>query len=880
MKDREAIAEILERSASDAGLRGAVELGVDAAQLRRALDSGGARLESGRGLARAPASDELEAIVRLHARPSLLVTDGERVAAESDVWRRRLAPHSAALARAMTSVGRVDLCNHATFDWVGTAWVIAENTVVTNRHVVEEFAQEDGERWLFARQSDAGDITADIDFIARHGSSETHRVRVARIHWVWHGPGPSADLALLQLEGDGIPAPIPIADHDGAQDRFVAVVGYPARDSRNEDAVMARIFDNQYGVKRLAPGQITRVADNLRFEHDCSTLGGNSGSVVLDIETGHALGLHFGGTFRKANFAVRASVIRDALARAQVQVAAPFEPTVRGADSPLADDLQQTVQAARASVDDAFGRVCARARDATAPLPVAEARRLLEVLRDDGRHAELVELGDLIVAGGQGHPIVCRLLAQGQLERGALDAAIATLDRAARELAQRLQAAGDPARASEALWLRAEQAEVQGLLGRAYKQRYVDAGPTREEPRTEDAQRALDCYGSTYAASPVSNLWHGINFVALSHHRLRVTRTTEDARDSEADRVAEDILRNVDLLDEIGDTTIWDEATRAEALLSLGRHDEFTAAVDKFIARADLTRFAVGSFRRQLRQVWQLNEGKPPGQRVLPVLDQRWDAVGVKSEPQPELRAPAKAAVRAVVDDNRAGRRARGVARIGSSFHDGEGSGFLLDPRAIWPEYEGPRNVFLLTNAHVCSPDAAPFEDDGPLHPRAARFAFLGPKGRVDREVLVAYSELLWSSPPGELDATLLLLDGGPSVEPYPMHAGEPQRGEVASVVGYPLGGGLWYSTEENVVGEVDERCLLYSTKTEPGMSGSPVFDAQWQLIALHRHYNSERGLNGGVRIDRIVAAIRAALASEFGNRGPSPYLDPARGKP
>ncbi|MCA8977036.1 MAG: trypsin-like peptidase domain-containing protein, partial [Planctomycetes bacterium] len=809
LRDRDAIAELLERTASGAGLRGLDELGVEPTHLHRALESGAGGLESTRGGGGTASHDGLEAIVRLHARPSLLVVDGRIDLTDGQVWRRRLAPYTAVLERAMQSVGRVDLYDDDSFDWVGTAWVVAENTVVTNRHVVEAFGKKDGERWVFVQKSAPRAVSADVDFVAEHGCATVNKVRVAGIRWVWHGPGPSADLALMELEGSGIPDPIPLSEHDGDQDRFIAVVGYPARDSRNEDAAMARIFDNLYGIKRFAPGQITNATDAMRFEHDCSTLGGNSGSVVLDVETGHAIGLHFGGTFKKANFAVRASVVRDALSRSKVKVAVPAKAGVAAAEPAapggtvaevagaatrhnvdeqtgstdtaampaLVDGLAAAMQSARRTVEDAFRAIRDQVGNSEAPLPVAEARRLLTALRDERRDAELVELGALIVAKGQDHPMVCRLLAQGQIEAGDLDGAIANLDRTAAKLARRLAAAADPTQASEALWIRNEQAEVQGLLGRAYKQRYHDAGPTRDDPRTADAERAMACYGETYRAAPIANLWHGINLVALRHHQHRLTRRDSYERDPEADRVAADVLRNLDVVDEIGDTGVWDVATRAEAMLALGRHEDLTAAVDALLLRSDLTPFVVRSFQRQLRQIWQLDEVATPGRLVLPKLA-RWLAERAgETPPAAPLRAPAKAAVRPEVDDNRAGRRARGVAKIGATFFDGDGSGFLFDPLLIWPEYDGPRNVFLLTNAHVCSPDADPLAGDGPLHPRAARFAFLGPKGRIDRQIMVAYCEPLWSSPPNELDATLLLLDGGPTAQPYPLRQGEVKPG-------------------------------------------------------------------------------------------------------
>src|SRR6185503_4399617 len=47
--------------------------------------------------------------------------------------------------------------------------------------------------------------------------------------------------------------------------------------------------------------------------HDCTTLGGNSGSVVLDMQTGKAVALHFAGLYMIENYAVPASMIHSYL---------------------------------------------------------------------------------------------------------------------------------------------------------------------------------------------------------------------------------------------------------------------------------------------------------------------------------------------------------------------------------------------------------------------------------------------------------------------------------------------------------------------------------------------------------------------------------------
>jgi endonuclease G len=75
---------------------------------------------------------------------------------------------------------------------------------------------------------------------------------------------------------------------------------------------MKRIFGDVYGVKRFAPGEVDYVYEG-GFTHDCTTLGGNSGSVIIDVDSGAALGLHFAGEYLHTNFAISASRLREFL---------------------------------------------------------------------------------------------------------------------------------------------------------------------------------------------------------------------------------------------------------------------------------------------------------------------------------------------------------------------------------------------------------------------------------------------------------------------------------------------------------------------------------------------------------------------------------------
>lgn len=70
-----------------------------------------------------------------------------------------------------------------------------------------------------------------------------------------------------------------------------------------------RIFDGVYNCKRLAAGQLTAVEGRDVVHHDATTLGGNSGSAVIDLDSGKAVALHFGGAAGRSNVAVHAAAV-------------------------------------------------------------------------------------------------------------------------------------------------------------------------------------------------------------------------------------------------------------------------------------------------------------------------------------------------------------------------------------------------------------------------------------------------------------------------------------------------------------------------------------------------------------------------------------------
>ncbi|WP_170136449.1 endonuclease [Nannocystis exedens] len=270
------------------------------------------RVTASKWFARAPLDPAdlncLEAILLPKERPVADLADGRIVGLPPgeffDYYHDTVL--RARLEACLPAIGRIELPANVSVPYGGTGFVVGDGLVMTNRHVAQLFASGVGRRRLRFLPGQT------VGFAPRREQPDepdgpTYAVSgLVMIHPYW-------DMALLRVDGLRV-APLALAVDDVGAQRRVAVVGYPGFDPRNDHEVQHRVFRGRYNLKRLAPGYFGGRRSVLSFGrpvpaalHDSSTLGGCSGAAILDVATGHVLGLHFGGVYLDRNFAVPAA---------------------------------------------------------------------------------------------------------------------------------------------------------------------------------------------------------------------------------------------------------------------------------------------------------------------------------------------------------------------------------------------------------------------------------------------------------------------------------------------------------------------------------------------------------------------------------------------
>lgn len=252
------------------------------------------------------------------------------------------------------------------------------------------------------------------------------------------------------------------------------------------------------------------------------------------------------------------------------------------------------------------------------------ASKDLHVLRQQREFELMCRYAEAVQAAGVTKDTVQRLFAQALIETEQYDAALSVLQ----------SIINKPDSSHEEIF------EAQGLIGRTYKQRYVnDPGSDEAE---ECLKRAIEAYENAYLEDQ-KNFWHGVNAASCMVRAERNgIRVTEPLRPQE---IAAQIIEYLDQ-----PSGVWGCASLVEALLVMARYDEADRALDAYINHPNMTAFEVSSTFRQFDQVLQL-ERHPKGEKILGRLRhamERYRAGNVQFEPFPSKLDGAESVSEAV----------------------------------------------------------------------------------------------------------------------------------------------------------------------------------------------------------------------------------------
>jgi endonuclease G len=289
-----------------------------------------------------------EAMVQLHLRPALLIRNNRIETPDSPEMRKRLMPYIGKLESRVPSVGRIEF-EKIGRPFGGTGWMISEDVIVTNRHVAAIMATKKGNTITFVKNPLGETVQAFIDFkeeyLGKNVANPEFEIPIEKVLFMTDDNKTQPDIAFIRIKKHPkLPQPIPISDTPLKKDQFVSVIGYPAYDPNGiiSPGAATDVFHNIYDVKRCSPGEIMEYGKNYwYFIHDCTTLGGNSGSAVLDNQTGYAVGLHFMGEVEKANYAVKSTEIIKYLKKINTRVYIKSLPDTRGKNEKTAGPLPE-----------------------------------------------------------------------------------------------------------------------------------------------------------------------------------------------------------------------------------------------------------------------------------------------------------------------------------------------------------------------------------------------------------------------------------------------------------------------------------------------------------------------------------------------------------
>jgi hypothetical protein len=496
--------------------------------------------------------------------------------------------------------------------------------------------------------------------------------------------------------------------------------------------------------------------------------------------------------------------------------------------------------ALRQEADDLLSRLRRLPDDAT----LEDGRSLVERLRKQREFGALTKVAEAVARQAPKDATTRRRYAQALIETGQATVAIDVLRPLVKD--------------------KKESAEAYGLIGRANKQIFFDAGDKAGPAAREALKQAIAAYRVPFEAAPTKNYWHGVNLVAVLTAARRIGLRV--APELHPTALAKSVIAALGKTPQT-QRDLWYRASVAEANLAVGNWGEVEENLRAYVDDPKVGPFELGSTLRQFTEVWNLEADERRGRPLVAILRAKAMTLpGAAMELSPgavrQLATvkPGAGQLEAVLGPSgpltykwmqNGMKRAQSVGAVRKKS-DGRrhGTCFLVKASLLGlPNDE----LVALTNHHVVNPDGVGLG----IRPGGVEVQFEA----IENSPVLAVNSVIWNSPPESLDAAILRLAEPPvGVTPLDATPHLPVLDESQRVylIGYPYGDELAFSFQDNelidhegpprgtppVAGRVR---LHYRAPTEGGSSGSPVFNADWEVIGLH-HLGGKLGvekLNG-----------------------------------
>jgi hypothetical protein len=240
------------------------------------------------------------------------------------------------------------------------------------------------------------------------------------------------------------------------------------------------------------------------------------------------------------------------------------------------------------------------------PTPIAE--KVLQNLRAKKMFIVMQQVADALIQTNSESFTIRRLYAQSLVDTGNYTAALCILNSLAAEAKNK----GNNEIAVK------EYRKSLGLIGRVYKQLYVNANNPSNPQNIEYLNRSIKAYHDIYCDNEQECLWHGINVLALLHRARVDSIIVEEYYDLK--NLAEKILSAVEAKYADRRIDAWDFAIAAEACIALNRSKDAVEWLSGYFRDRYVDAFELASTLRQMEEVWRLDLNSEIGKLVLPLL--------------------------------------------------------------------------------------------------------------------------------------------------------------------------------------------------------------------------------------------------------------------